>query len=186
MGSRGPKELPANVHRMKGNPSKKSAAQLMDSLQPEIDAPDCPSHLLKEAQTEWKRIVPHLKKYGLISHLDRAALAMYCQSWALVVYAETKIKTAMLAADKEQKKAAKNKEVYKGTDGLVIYTDKGNPTYSPYWVIAKGAREQCDKLLANFGLSPSARARVNPSNYLQQNLDFEDTNQTPGNSFSRL
>ena len=52
MGARGPKPLPANVHLLRGNPSKLSNADLVDALQPEVEIPNCPRHLLPEARKE--------------------------------------------------------------------------------------------------------------------------------------
>lgn len=170
MGQRGPKPLPSNVHYLKGNPSKKPAGQLMDSLQPEIDIPGCPPHLFQEAKKEWKRITPELKRYGLISKLDRSALALYCQSWAMLVYAEQQLKRAMQIAERKKDEVEARGEEWTGGDGMVVITTNGNMVYSPYWVMANRAREQVDKFQANFGLSPSSRGRVNPSNFLQASL----------------
>lgn len=170
MGQRGPKPLPANVHWLKGNPSKKPAHQLVDSLQPEIEIPGCPAHLLPEAKKEWRRITPELHRYGLISKLDRAALSMYCQTWALLVYAESQLKRSMRIAEQKREEAEARGQEWTGGDGMVEITSNGNMVYSPYWVISNRARDQVDKFLANFGMSPSSRSRVNPSNFLQGNL----------------
>jgi P27 family predicted phage terminase small subunit len=174
MGLRGPKELPANVHMLRGNPSKKPAHQLMDSLQPAIEIPSCPPHLYKEAKKEWKRITPELQRYGLISKLDRSALALYCQSWAMLVHAEEQLARAMKIAEQKRVEAEAKGEIWEGGDGSVVMTTNGNMVYSPYWVMANRAREQVDKFQANFGLSPSSRGRVNPSNFLQASLFNEE------------
>ncbi len=79
MGQRGPKAMPANVHLLRGNPSKKSFAELAGEVHPEVEIPGCPKHLLPEARKEWRRIGLELQKLGLISKLDRTALGMYCQ-----------------------------------------------------------------------------------------------------------
>src|SRR5688572_18095041 len=49
---------------------------------PEPAVPTCPSWLPKEAKAEWRRIVPQLERLGLLTLIDRAALAAYCQSYA--------------------------------------------------------------------------------------------------------
>lgn len=185
MGQRGPKPLPSNVHMLHGNPSKKTAAQLIDSLQPEIEIPGCPPHLLQEAKKEWKRITPELQRYGLISKLDRAALASYCQTWAMMVYAETQLKRAMHLAQKKREEAEARGEEYKGGDGMVEMTTNGNMIYSPYWVMANRSRYVLDRMLGNFGLSPSSRGKVNPSNRLQKSL-FDDEDGSPGASFGHI
>lgn len=179
MGQRGPQPLPANVHRLNGNPSKKPLAELLDSLQPEIEVPGFPKHLWPEARKEWKRIAPELMRYGLISKLDRSALALYCQAWARKDWAEHQLTRAMREAEEDQAnfeadEAAKVKEAEKlggnylpkrwtGGDGFMLPTPNGSWTYSPYWVAANKAGDQVEKYLAAFGLSPSSRGRVNPS-----------------------
>lgn len=170
MGARGPAAVASNVHHLRGNPSKKTAAQLSDSLQPEIEIPGCPPHLLKEAKKEWKRITPELQRYGLISTLDRSALASYCQSWALLVYVEERIRKNMETAERKRAECEERGEEYAGGDGLVEVTKNGNVIYSPYWVMRNRAHYAIERALINFGLSPAARGRVTPSTRLQKDL----------------
>lgn len=170
MGARGPKSLPANVHLLRGNPSKKPLGDLLDSLQPEVEIPGCPSHLLPEARKEWRRITPELQRYGLISKLDRASLALYCQAYARWVWAELQLQRAQaLAATKAAEAEAKG-EIYAGGDGYTVPTPGGHMTYSPHWVISNKAAEQVNRFLAEFGLSPASRGRVNPSNLRQADM----------------
>ena len=56
MGSRGPQPLPSNVHLLRGNPSKKSATDLLDDFNPEVEIPTSPKWLWPEAKKEWRRI----------------------------------------------------------------------------------------------------------------------------------
>mgnify|MGYP002683875676 CR=1 FL=1 len=48
----------------------------------------------------------------------------------------------------------------KGGDGLLIKAPSGYPIQNPYLAIANRAMENCYKYLQQFGLSPSARTRV--------------------------
>ncbi|MFA5824802.1 MAG: phage terminase small subunit P27 family [Gallionellaceae bacterium] len=173
MGARGPKPLPSNVHMLRNNPSKKPAGQLMDSLQPEIEIPGCPTHLLPDAKKEWKRIAPELERYGLISKLDRAALQAYCQSYAEMVFAEKRLNAEIKREAQKRETVEAAGAEYDGGDGFMVKTVNGNLVYSHWWVIANKARQQVDRFLANFGMSPSSRGRVNPSNHLQRSL-FDD------------
>lgn len=184
MGARGPKKMPANVHVLRGNPSKIPNAQLMDNLQPEIELPGCPAHLLPEAKKEYKRITPELVRYGLISKIDRAALCLYLQSWAELVHAEKMLARRMKAAAKAMAECDAKGEEYTGGDGMVDVTSNGNTVYSPYWVIANKARQQVARFMAEFGMSPSSRGRVTPSNHLQR--DLFDEEQGEGNSFGAI
>jgi len=186
MGARGPKPLPANVHMLRGNPSKLAVGQLLDSLQPEIEIPGCPPHLLPEARKEWRRISPELERYGLISKLDRSALALYCQAWARWVWAELQLKRAMALAEEKRAAAEAKGEIYTGGDGMTVPTPNGHMTYSPHWVIANKAMEQVNKYLANFGLDPASRGRVNPSNHLQRPLPGMGDDDGDGAGFGAL
>lgn len=92
MGERGPKPLPANVHLMRGNASKKPLAALLDDVvRPEVAVPEAPGHLGAEARAEWERITGHLQALGLIAEIDRAALTGYCVAWGRHVEAELRI-----------------------------------------------------------------------------------------------
>lgn len=166
-GTRGPKSLPGNVHQIRGNPSKLPLSQLMDELQPLVEIPNCPAHLLPEARREWKRIVPELERYGLISKLDRSALALYCQAYARWVWAEQQLQAAAAAAAKGRAEAEAEGKSWAGGDGYTVPTPNGHMTYSPHWVISNKAQEQVHKFLAEFGLSPVNRGRVSMSNNRQ-------------------
>lgn len=187
----GRKALPANVHLLRGNPSKLSAADLMDSFQPQVEIPDCPSHLWPVAKKEWKRITPELERYGLISKLDRSALALYCQCYARWVWAEQQLTRAMKAADQARAAAAAKGEVYAGGDGMTVVAASGHVTYSPHWVIANRAMEQVNKFLASFGMEPASRAKVQQSSNRQSSLfdedgDGDDTTTPPTEGYGAL
>ncbi len=162
--------LPTNVHLLRGNPSKKSLADLVDELKPEIAIPNCPAHLLPEARKEWRRITPQLERYGLISKIDRAALSLYCQSWARWVWAERQMQRQMARAEEKRAEVEARGEIYSGGDGMTVATPNGHMTYSPHWVIANKAMEQVNKYLANFGMDPSSRGKVKPSDARQMPL----------------
>lgn len=151
MGQRGPKGTPAELHLLHGNPSKKKLGSLLDDVvRPEVAIPPCPGHLKEEARKEWKRITPHLQKLGLISHIDRAALAGYCDSWGDYVWACRRIE-------------ALNSEDKNGEAGRIWDTPSGYKQISVVQQIKNRALEQCHKFLAEFGMSPAARARVSAS-----------------------
>lgn len=170
----GRRALPANVHILRGNPSKKSVAELLDELQPLVEIPGCPRHLLPEARKEWKRITPELERYGLISKLDRATLALYCQAWARWVWAEEQLQRAQALAAEKMAAAAAEGKAYTGGDGLTVDTPNGHLTYSPHWVIANKAMQQVYQFREAFGLGPDMRGKVNTSNNRQAQLPGMD------------
>lgn len=170
----GRRALPANVHMLRGNPSKLSASELMDSFQPQVEIPNCPRHLWPEARKEWRRITPELERYGLISKIDRTALALYCQAYARWVWAEEQMSRAMEAAEKNRADHAKRGLEWTGGDGVIVPTPNGHTTYSGHWVVANRAMQQVNALLDNFGLAPINRGKVQQSSNRQSALDFDD------------
>jgi P27 family predicted phage terminase small subunit len=151
VGERGPKPLPANVHKLRGNASHKPLASLLDDIvRPDVEIPECPQHLDEEAMAEWARITPHLERLGLISQLDRAALVGYCQAWSDYVWAARRI------ADLNQGDAS-------GERGRIWDTPSGYKQISVPMQIKNRALDQMDKFLAHFGLSPALRSRVTAS-----------------------
>ena len=112
--------------------------------EPEPNVPVCPSHLSKEAKKEWKYITDELEQLGLISKIDRTALAAYCQVYGRWVKAE---------------------ELLKNEDFIDV-SPKGYPMQNPLITIANRAMELAHKFLVEFGMTPAARSRiiVNPTN----------------------
>lgn len=175
MGQRGRNPLPANVHQLRGNPSKKPLAALLGEFKPEVEIPNFPSWIWPEAKKEWKRISVELLRYGLVTKLDRAALVLYCQAWAKMVWAECMLARAMKAAEEARLAAETAGIEYTGGDGLMIKTAGGNFTYSHHWVVGKQASSEVRRYLDLFGLSPSARSRVTTSDNRQGALFQEGT-----------
>ncbi len=138
----GRKALPANVHLLNGNPSKKKFSVLADGTRVPVEIPSIPKHLDASARREWKIITPELAKLGLIARIDRAAIAIYCMAFSRWEFAEL---------------------MMKGLDenGLVETTPNGHKQMSVWLQISNRAVEQMNKSLAEFGMSPSARAKVN-------------------------
>lgn len=76
-------------------------------------------------EEEWKRISVELEKYGLISKLDRAALVLYCQAWAKMVWAEQQLSRAMKIASRKREQAEAAGHEYGGGDGIMVKTAGG-------------------------------------------------------------
>ena len=133
---------PTNIKLIQGNPGKRPISS--GTLSPDISIPKCPDHLNSDAKEEWSRVTPLLMNLKVISEIDMAALALYCQSYGRWVEAERKI-------DEMRKK---------GGDGLLIKSPNNYPIQNPYLAIANRSMEDCYKYLQQFGLSPSARTRV--------------------------
>lgn len=170
MGARGPQKLPANVHRLRGNPGHKAQADLVDDFNPEVEIPSAPKWIWPEARKEWRRLGAELERYGLISKLDRAALVLYCQAWAKLVWAETMLSRAMATAEERRLEAEANGEVWKGGDGIMVPSPNGALVYSHHWVVQRRAAQEVHWYLQSFGLSPASRGRVKTSDNRQAPL----------------
>src|SRR2546425_572409 len=93
----GPKPKSATIHQLHGNPSKLPAPLLTDDFRPDVDLPKVPRFLqlkgiaLEEAKREYLRLGRELLRYGLISELDRGALAILAVEWGLAAWAQQRI-----------------------------------------------------------------------------------------------
>ncbi len=133
---KGPRPQPTSVKLLRGNPGKRPVNRREPMPPPAV--PRCPSHLSPEAKREWRRLAKPLLSLGLLSHLDRAALALYCQAWGRWVEAERQL----------------------SKEGMIVRSPRGYPIQSPYLAIANKAWQQVQQSLAEFGMSPSTRSRV--------------------------
>ncbi|WP_337531429.1 phage terminase small subunit P27 family, partial [Zhenhengia sp.] len=80
MATPGRKPKPTSLKVLEGNPGKRA---LNDTEpKPEKKAPKCPTWLNKEAKKEWKRIATELEALGILTEVDMAAFAGYCQAYA--------------------------------------------------------------------------------------------------------
>jgi P27 family predicted phage terminase small subunit len=137
MGRRGPRPEPTALKLLKGNPGKRPLNER--EPKPSPGAPAAPAHLDEEAHREWDRVIVTLDQLGLVTTLDRAALAGYCQAWSRWVDAEMKLREY----------------------GAVLKSPtKGVPLLSPYLTIANRALEQMRQFLSEFGMSPASRTRI--------------------------
>jgi len=123
-----------------------------------VAVPDCPAHLNTYAKKEWKRITPILERMGLITHIDMAALAGYCQAYGRWIDAEKNIK-------KLQKRD--------GKDAMLINTPKGYVMINPYISVANKSMELMYKFMVEFGLTPSSRTRISVKSNEDNYDDFE-------------
>jgi len=133
---RGAKPKPTKLKALQGTLRSDRRNPNEPETRPAI--PRCPEHLGPEAKREWRRLAPQLARLGLLSKIDREALALFCQAWERWVDAEEALKRY----------------------GVMVKSPNGFPMQSPYLAVANKAMEQMRALLAEFGMSPSSRTRV--------------------------
>jgi P27 family predicted phage terminase small subunit len=164
-GSRGPLPKPAALKALEGNPGKR-ALDLSAGVNPRVEVPSVPRHLGKEARKEWLRITPLLEELGLISGLDRSALALYCQAAGRL--AELELAFAGQIKRLEAEKSLDYVDaVYQASYSV---TPSGYAQQSVIVQLITRHREMVHRYLMHFGLSPAARGRVQASNYVQPTL----------------
>jgi P27 family predicted phage terminase small subunit len=124
------------MKRAQGNPGRRP----LNNNEPKpTGIPQCPSHLNEVAKREWRRIAPELIALGLLTKIDRAALAGYCVSYSRWVAAEQSV-------DK--------------FGAVIRLKDSDTPLRNPHVAIANAALDQMRKFLTEFGMTPASRSRI--------------------------
>lgn len=113
------------------------------------ERPIMPRWLKGEARKVWQRTAPKLIEAGVLTKLDRAVFAAYCEATADYL--------------KVQRLCEQLAEQDSVGQGLLIRTKKGNLVQNPLIGIRNRARSAMTKLAMEFGLTPSSKARVSRS-----------------------
>lgn len=141
---RGRRPKPTPLKLIEGNRGKRPLNQ--NEPQALTPMPSAPPHLTADALEEWDRVAVWLHQIGLLSEVDRAALAAYAQSYGRWVQAENAL--------------AKMAERDQLTGGLMIKTSNGNAIQNPVVGIANKAAADMMRYATEFGMTPSARTRI--------------------------
>lgn len=141
---RGPKSTPTALLLIEGG-KRRGGLNPKEPTGP-AGSPDMPEWLHPYAKEEWARIVPLLVRMGVISRVDRAAVAAYCQAYGRWQLAEEKF-TKLTKADD-------------ATGGFLIKTQAGNAIQHPLLSVANAARRDVVRAAAELGLTPAARAQL--------------------------
>ena len=153
----GRKPKPTALKLLNGNPGKRPFN--LDEPRIDLAQPSPPPFLNDYAKVEWGRVVGSLFEAGLMTEVDRAALAAYCQSYGRWCQAEESL--------------SKMAEQDPANAGMIIRTSNGNAIQNPLVGIANKAHGDMVKYAAEFGMTPSARSRVSA------------TPHTSGNAFAK-
>ena len=133
---RGRKPQPTALRRANGNPGKRGYNDA--EPQPPKDLPECPPHLSEVARAEWERVAQTLHEIGVLTTIDRAALAAYCQAYGRWVEAEEKMKETP----------------------VMLKTPSGYVQQSPWLSVANKQLELMGRYMTELGMTPAARSRV--------------------------
>ena len=136
MAIKGRKPTPTAIKELEGNPGKR---KLNDrEPKPEKKAPSCPKWLEPEAKKEWRRLARQMEQIGILTEVDMAAFAGYCQAYA----------------------RWKEAEEFISQHGTIVRTPSGYWQQVPQVSIAQTYLKIMQKLAEQFGLTPSARSRI--------------------------
>ncbi len=142
--TRGRKPTPTNIKLLTGNPGKRKIPETEPV--PETSLPSPPSHLDAYAQEEWNRLAQAMHDLGILYEVDRAAFGAYCGAYSRWRAAEEAM----------QERAKKGGPLA----ALVDVTKAGNVIQNALVGIANKAASDMMRYAAEFGLTPSARARL--------------------------
>ena len=140
----GRKPKPTQLKLVTSNPGKRQVNRKEAKTKAVIPMP--PHHLTADAVEEWNRVATELYNLGILSEIDRAALAAYAMAYGRWVQAERAI--------------AKMAEKDQLTGGLMIKTSNGNAVQNPLVGTANKAAADMMRYAAEFGMTPSARSRI--------------------------
>lgn len=136
MAQRGRKPKPTALKMLEGNPGGRPLNE--NEPKPQKKAPRCPTWLEEEARKEWKRMAKVLEQLGLLTEMDMAAFAGYCQAYA----------------------RWKEAEEFLTQHGSMVRTPNGYLQQVPQVSIAQTNMKIMLKFCEQFGLTPSSRSRI--------------------------
>jgi P27 family predicted phage terminase small subunit len=143
----GPPPTPTYLKLLRGNPGKRPINKREPQPKIPASAPEPPSFLSEYAVEEWRRVAPEAHALHLLSNLDRACFAAYCECFARWRTAEEAL--ALMAA---------NDPVMQG---LLVKGKRGTVIENPLVYISRQAARDMVRFASEFGFSPAARSRIN-------------------------
>ena len=136
MATRGRKPKPTALKVLEGNPGKRPLNG-REPVPPRA-ALKCPAWLLPEAKKEWRRLAKQMEQIGILTEVDMAAFAGYCQAYA----------------------RWKEAEEFITQHGSIVKTPSGYWQQVPQVSIAQTYLKIMNRFAEQFGLTPSSRSRI--------------------------
>ncbi len=136
MGVRGPAPKPTSLVVFEGNRGRRPINDR--EPKPRMISPKCPAYLDEEAQKEWKRLIPILRRMRILTEADGIALGNLCQAYSTMTKAQVQL----------------------AANGLLYKTKSGYIQQSPLLGIVNSQIEIINRLCREFGLTPSSRTRL--------------------------
>lgn len=136
MATPGRRPKPTALKIIEGNPGKQKINK--DEPKPPSDKVRCPHWLLPAAKREWTRMAAAMEAMGILTNVDVAAFAGYCQAYARWREAEEFITQ----------------------HGSIFKTPSGYVQQVPQVSIAQQNLKIMQSFATEFGLTPASRARL--------------------------
>ena len=136
MATRGRKPTPTALKELEGNPGKRPLNE--NEPKPQKKAPTCPKWLEPEAKKEWRRLAKQMEEIGILTRVDMAAFAGYCQAYA----------------------RWKEAEEFISQHGTIVKTPSGYYQQLPQVSIAQTYLKIMNRFAEQFGLTPASRSRI--------------------------
>lgn len=144
---RGPKPLPADVHRLRGNPSKRAPRETVAIEDDDLDAAgasdfaEAPAWLSPAGVAIWRRLAPGLSSQNLLKPIDELTFARYCQ---------------MFSRWLEANEALNNQDLVVVTQSAHVTMDRINKNLAVQLMLEQRLLNLEDR----FGLNPAERQRI--------------------------
>ena len=136
MATRGRKPTPTAIKELEGNPGKRKLNE--NEPKPKKKAPSCPKWLEPEAKKEWRRLSKQMEQIGILTEVDMASFAGYCQAYA----------------------RWKEAEEFITQHGTIVKTPSGYWQTVPQVSIAQTYLKIMNRFCEQFGLTPASRSRI--------------------------
>jgi len=136
MTPRGRKPLPTSLKKLRGTLRPHRAIAGEPKVPTSVPTP--PEWLSPDARREWDRITPKLVAAGLVSQLDLGVLVGYVTAWGDLCEANRTLQQF----------------------GSTYITERGVIVLHPMLKVVERSRQALRAFASEFGLSPSARTRV--------------------------
>ena len=133
---RGRKPTPTAIKKLEGNPGKRPLND--NEPKPMQKTPPCPKWLTPEAKKEWRRLASGLTRMGVLTDVDMASFAGYCQAYA----------------------RWRENEEFISKNGSLVRTPSGYWQQVPQVSIAQQYLKQMERFAEQFGLTPASRSRI--------------------------
>ena len=150
MGQRGPLPKPVELRALEGGRDHRPV-NLDQVFRPEVGAPPLPRDMSREGKKAWKRLVPELLSYNLLSKVDADALEELCETIGMIKVLRRSIN------GRQESLLAEGKDPAHAIEGS---TPNGMVVQSVTYQALNREREKLRSMLAEFGLTPAQRARV--------------------------